>query len=181
MKRALILTWEKFQDHEVIFPYYALKQAGLEVQVAGSASNGKRMFGILGAHIPSHIQADYVNSQMDDRYDLLVIPGGVKALEKLRLVSPAVDFCERWIKADKPTLVICNGTQLLITAKVLEGRTISGYYAIEQDIINAGATYDHGPVTVDKNIVSCPHYDFMGEWMAEGLRVFNEMHEKAVG
>ena len=62
----------------------------------------------------------------------------------------------------------------MITAGILEGRRVSGYYAIEADINNAGATYDRGPVVVDGNINSCPHYDFMGEWMRTGYEVFEK-------
>ena len=62
----------------------------------------------------------------------------------------------------------------MITADILKGRTVSGYYSIEQDIINAGATYDRGPVVVDGNIISCPHYDFMGDWMRTAYKVHEE-------
>ena len=107
-------------------------------------------------------------------YDLLVIPGGVKALEKLRLEDNAVQFAKNWMVADKMTFSICNGAQLLITADVIKGRTVSGYYSIEPDIRNAGATYSREKVVVDKNLVSCPHYDFMGEWIKEGISVYND-------
>ena len=40
MKKALVLTWEKFQDHEVIYPYYALKQEGFDVKKWRSLLNG---------------------------------------------------------------------------------------------------------------------------------------------
>ena len=60
---------------------------------------------------------------------------------------------------------------ILITADILNGRRISGYYSIEPDIKNAGATYDRGPVVVDGNIISCPHYDFMGDWMRTAYQV----------
>ena len=76
--------------------------------------------------------------------------------------------------ADKMTFSICNGAQLLITADVIKGRTVSGYYSIEPDIRNAGATYSREKVVVDKNLVSCPHYDFMGEWIKEGISVYND-------
>ena len=82
-------------------------------------------------------------------------------------------FVKEWDKTNKTILVICNGPQLMITADVLKGRTCSGYYAIEADIKNAGATYDRSPVVIDRNIVSCPHYDFMGDWMREGIKIYN--------
>ena len=53
-------------------------------------------------------------------------------------------------------------------SKVVDGDTI------DVDIENSGATYDRNPVVVDKNIISCPHYDFMGDWM----RIAFETHNK---
>ena len=172
-KRALILTWEKFQDHDVIYPYYDLKQEGFDVTIAGGPNLG-RIFGILGAHIVCDILIEDLDTDSTDDYDLLVIPGGVKALEKLRLEENAVEFTRKWMAADKMTFCICNGAQLLITADSLRGRTASGYYSIEPDIANAGATYSRDRVVVDGNLISCPHYDFMGEWLREGFKVYDE-------
>lgn len=56
----------------------------------------------------------------------------------------------------------------------MKGRKLSGYYSIEPDINNAGAEYSRDNVVIDGNLVSCPHYDFMGEWMREGFKVYNE-------
>ena len=178
MKKALILTYEKFQDHEVIYPYYSLKENGFEVNLV--ANKLGRVPGILGAHLPCDtVTTEFENPENRKKflndYDLLMIPGGVKALEKLRLEEGIVEFVKEWDKTNKTILVICNGPQLMITADVLKGRTCSGYYAIEADIKNAGATYSKDPVVIDKNIVSCPHYDFMGDWMREGINVYNKI------
>ena len=110
-KKALILTWEKFQDHEVIYPFYALQEHGYEVAVAASAE-GERINGILGAHVYSDFNAEILCQDDVPDYDLLCIPGGVKALEKLRLLVGPVEFVKEWFKQDKQTMVICNGPQL---------------------------------------------------------------------
>lgn len=170
LRKALILTWEKFQDHEVIYPYYALQEHGFEVTVAAGPSLG-RIFGILGAHVGCDMLVEDLDVTLVDDYDLLVIPGGVKALEKLRLEEKAVEFTSKWMSHNKMTLVICNGPQLLITAECLNGRECAGYYAIEQDIKNAGAVYNRY-VCVDRNLISCSHYDFMGEWIRVGMEGF---------
>lgn len=181
MKKALILTWEKFQDHEVIYPYYALKEHGFDVTLAGGPNLG-RIFGILGAHIVCDILIEDLDPNAVDDYDLLVIPGGVKALEKLRLENHAVTFAKNWVNNNKITFVICNGPQLLITADVLQKRECAGYYAIESDIKNAGARYNN-KVCVDENLVSCSHYDFMGEWIRLGIEVYKnyESNSKTLG
>lgn len=174
MKKALVLTWEKFQDHEVIYPFYALKQEGFEVDIAGNAIG--KIFGSLGTFIVCNRLVKDLDPNDLDQYDLLVIPGGVKALEKLRLEPIAVQFTKNWVNSGRITFVVCNGTQLLITADVLRGRKCSGYYSIEPDIRNAGAEYTKDPVCVDGNLISCPHYDFMGEWLATGFKLYNESH-----
>ena len=61
---------------------------------------------------------------------------------------------------------------MLISAKIVKGETIAGYYSLQDDIENAGATYSKAPVVVSGNIVSSPHYDFMGEWMETTISEF---------
>ena len=164
MKRALIVTHSGFQDHEVIYPYHSLKENNFEVVVV--ANQLGRFYGILGCHMVGDVLTTDFNDENSRKkfleYDLLVIPGGVKALEKLRLEKGVVEFVRQWNELDKTIFSLCNGAQLLITADAIRGKTVSGYYAIEADITNAGATYHRGPVVVDKNIVSSPHYDFIG-------------------
>ena len=169
MKKALILTHAGFQDHEVIYPYHSLKENNFEVTVV--ANQLGRFYGILGCHMVGDVLTTDFNDPENRtkylEYDLLIVPGGVKALEKLRLEEGVVEFVREWNRLDKTIFSLCNGAQLLIT-------TVSGYYAIEADINNAGATYHRGPVVVDSNIISSPHYDFMGEWMRTGYEVLKQ-------
>lgn len=175
--KALILTHSGFQDHELIYPYHSLKEHDFEVTLV--AEKLGRIYGILGAHMVCDVTFEQFKDNIFkhdllDEYDLLVIPGGVKALEKLRLETDIVEFVQMWNDKNKMIFSVCNGAQLLITADVIKGKKVSGYYAIEADINNAGATYSKGPVCVSENIVSCPHYDFMGEWLQIGYEVFNK-------
>jgi protease I len=177
VKKALIITWEKFQDHELIYPYYSLQEAGYEVTLM--ANKIGKIWGSLGTHMPCHAETfifedKTIRQQYLNEYEILLIPGGVKALEKVRQEQGVLKFIQEWNAADKTILSVCNGAQLLISAKILQGRTISGYYSINTDIENAGATYSRGPVVVDGNIISCPHYDFMAEWMRTSFQVHNE-------
>ena len=175
-KNALIITWEKYQDHELIYPYYSLKEAGYNVSVIANVKG--RIWGSLGTHMVCDIETsslndqDFRNSLLSD-CEILLIPGGVKALEKLRQELGVLEFIRNWNDANKSIFVICNGTQLLISAKILKNRLVSGYYSISTDIENAGATYSRDPVVVDGNIISCPHYDFMGDWMRTAYQIHN--------
>ena len=143
--RALIITGNLVQDHEFIYPYYRLKEAGFKVDVA--TKNAKPCFGILGTKIPSDDNCDIIGYEdlcHPDNYkyyDLLVIPGGAKCMEKLRQEKKVLEFIKKWDENGKIIASICHGAQLLISARVVKDRTIAGYYSIKDDIKNAGAEY----------------------------------------
>ena len=172
-KKALILTWELFQDHEVVYPYYRLTEDSFEVTLM--ANKIGRIYGLLGAHMDSNaLLSDLCDSSLVQQYldyDILVIPGGVKALEKLRQESYVLEFVNKWNSLSKPIASICHGAQLLISSRIVAGRQLSGYYSIKDDINNAGGTFVDSPVVYDKNIVSSPHYKYMGPWMKAAIEL----------
>ena len=171
IKRALIITGQGFQDHEVTYPYYFLKGQGFEVDIA-SKEKGE-ISGIIGTKMQA--TTDYDKMSIDD-YDLLVLPGGVKALEKIRQENIVLDFIKKWDSKGRIIACICHGAQLLISAKVVHGRKISAYYSIKDDVNNSGAIYVDAPFVVDKNIISSPHYKYLGEWMNEVMNRYRHIN-----
>ena len=93
------MTWDSFQDHEVIYPYYRVQEDGLEVDIMSNKIG--RIFGILGVYMECTMSV----FDLDDKtkyekimqeYDLLILPGGVKSLEKLRQEISALKFIHDW-------------------------------------------------------------------------------------
>ena len=167
MKKAIFITGKSVQDHEFIYPYYRLQEAGFEVHVA--TEDGKETTTFMGIKVL--VDKTFDSLKIED-YNLLVIPGGAKAMEYIRQNKKALQFIFDFNKANKPIASICHGAQLLISAKVVTGRKISGYYSIRDDINNAGATYIDAPVVIDKNIITSPHYKYLGDWMKATLKLF---------
>jgi protease I len=99
-----------------------------------------------------------------------VLPGGVKAMEKVRQEKKIINFITEFNKEKKIIACICSGAQLLISAKVVKGRKIAGYYSMEDDLVNAGAIYTDKPAVVDDNIITTAHYKDMGPWMREIIK-----------
>jgi len=172
MVKALIITGQGFQDQEVIYPYYRLLEEGFLVDIA--AKNKEMLFGIGGLKIEANKTFEEIGVR---DYDLLILPGGVKALEKVRQEKKVIDFIKEWDFQKKIIASTCHGAQLLISAKIIRGRKISGYYSIKDDIENAGATYIDAPFVIDKNIVSSPHYKHMGPWMKEAIKLYYKINE----
>ena len=173
----MILTYEGFQDQEVVYPYYRLMEEINDNETVHLFSNKiGRIFGILGCHVPSNRLIEDLKDQgkRDDLMNscnLLVLPGGVKALEKLRQEKYVISFIKDWYENGKVLASTCHGAQLMISAKITSGHTISGYYSIEDDIANSGAKYSRDPVVVSGNIVSSPHYDNMAVWMRTAIEM----------
>ena len=174
MNRAIIISGELAQDHEFIYPYYRLLEANFDVDVC--MLEGKPAKGILGTTLPPNKNQTVktIDQIKVDDYDLLVIPGGVKAMEKVRQEKKIINFIKKFDEMKKIIACICSGAQLLISAKVVKGRKIAGYYSMEDDLVNAGAIYTDKPAVIDENIITTAHYKDMGSWMREVLKKFSK-------
>ena len=163
-KKALILTGNLVQDHEFIYPYYRVQEDGYKVDVA--VRDKKQVNGIIGVKvIPTK---DIPELKVED-YDLLILPGGAKAMEYMRQDVEILKFISDFNSSGKTIASICHAAQLLISSKIVKGRKISGYYSIKDDINNAGAVYTDEPAVVDGNIVTTAHYKDLGIWMKTAL------------
>ena len=95
-------------------------------------------------------------------------------MEKIRQDKRLINFIADFHKNEKVIACICSGAQLLISAKIVKGKKIAGYYSMEDDITNAGAIYTDEPAVVDGKIITTAHYKDMGPWMKAVISFFNE-------
>ena len=165
MKKGIIISGNLAQDHEFIYPYYRLLEEEFEVDVC--LLEGKPVKGFLGTDLPpnKNHKVKKIEEVSPDNYDILVLPGGVKAMEKVRQNLEIIKFISEFDKKKKTIACICSGAQLLISAKIVKGRKIAGYYSMKDDLINAGAIYTDLPAVVDDNIITTAHYKDMGPGM----------------
>ena len=177
--KALIITGRHATDAEFIYPYYRLQEEGYEVDVA--IPGKETVLGEKGWKIvPTHDTSDVLTSY----YDILILPGGAKAMEYLRQNQDILTFINFFAVYGKKNGVIgsiCHGTQLLISAGLVKGRMISGYYSIKDDINNAGGTYLDLPYVVSDRIVTSPHYKHLGPWMRAVLNEVKHRVPRGVG
>ena len=169
MKQAIIITGPGFEDSEFIYPFYRLQEAGFEVQVATSNDkvvSGKH--GILAA--PSIALKDF----KAESFDLLVVPGGHEAPDRVRQIPEVLDFVKSMFKLKKPIASICHGPWVLISAGIMRGKKATCYKGCKDDLVNAGAIYIDEPVVVDGTIVTAQHFKDNAAWMKETLKLFKQ-------
>lgn len=176
-KKALFISSSQVQDQEFIYPYFRLLEEGFEIDVFILEQN--YVSGILGTTIPpiknqKLIKLDHINI---NNYNFLVLPGGVKSMEKLRQEKKLISIIREFNEQNITIACICSAAQLLISAKIVKNRKISGYYSMQDDIINAGGIYTDLPAVIDDNIITTAHYKDLGPWMAAALKVFYEKNK----
>ncbi len=169
--KALILTSKLVQDHEFIYPFYRLKEEGFDVHTCNGDKN--QVLGYFGTKIPPKeddkiIQIEKIRPK---NYDILVLPGGIKSMELMRLNKKIINIIKVFHKEKKIISATCSACMLLISAGVSKGAKMTGYYAWKDDIINSGAQFIDQPAVVYKNIITSPHYKYVGHWMKSTIEL----------
>ena len=164
MKKALIITGKMVQDHEYIYPYYRLLEEDYHVEVA--TNNKEEVSGQIGIKVTPTI--DIKDIKIKD-YCMLVIPGGAKCMEYLRQDTRVIKYIKEAFDNKLIIASICHAAQMLISAKIVKGREISGYYSLKDDIENAGAVYVDKPYVISDNIVTTAHYKDIGQCMRAAI------------
>lgn len=173
MKKVLIITSNLAQDHEFIYPFYRLKEENFEVITCNLQSD--QTTGYFGTKIPPKNDDKIIlpeDIKVDD-YEMLVLPGGVKSMEILRLNTKILEIIKKFNEKNKIIAATCSACMLLISSKIVQDKKVTGYYAWKDDIINAGGKFVDEPSVVDGNLVTSPHYKFVGEWMKATLEQYN--------
>lgn len=169
-KKVLLIGGKLIQDHEFFYPKYRLsEEVNLTIDVA--TPDGQPCESNKGSKILPNLAIESVNI---GNYDGLVIPGGAHAIEYLRQNSKLIELTSNANEKGVVIASICQGSQILISAKCVKGRTVSGYYSIKDDIENAGGKYLDMPVVQDGNLICTAHYKDMGPWMKRFIDVLNE-------
>ncbi len=147
--KALIVTAEQFEDSELFVPKQALEKAGFQVEIA-TPEKGHQFHGKHGGAVIADLTLRDVDAA---QYDLLLLPGG-KAPEQLRHDEHAREIAKRFFKSNKPVAAICHGPQILLSARLLEGRRATCHKSVAQQLVDGGALYEDSAVVVDGNLVT---------------------------
>ena len=148
-KRAAILAENLYQDQEVWYPLFRLKEEGAEVVVVGSGS-AKTYTSKHGYPVEADKSASEVNAK---DFDAVIIPGGY-APDLMRRYPEMVKLVREAFDQGKVVASICHGGWMLASANILEGKTVTSFFAIKDDLVHAGATFVDEEVTVDGNLIT---------------------------
>jgi deglycase len=151
--RILIVASDGFEEWELFGPRQMLMEAGAEVVLASPTLDPIQatVHDDPGKTIRPDLTLDEANA---DDFDALILPGGVRNPDHLRMNVKAIALIRRFNEQGKPIAAICHGPWLLVEADLLRGRTATSWPSIRTDLRNAGATVVDEMAVVDGNIVT---------------------------
>nr|WP_231116591.1 type 1 glutamine amidotransferase domain-containing protein [Motilibacter rhizosphaerae] len=148
-----VLAADGFEKVELVVPLRALEAAGASVDVV-SLRRG-RIRGV-NLHMPaSRVRVDVTVDEADPSgYDALLLPGGFINPDLLRQSAAAREFVRGFVLRDKPIATLCHGPWVLASAGLLEGRTLTSWPGIRDDLVNAGAVWLDQELVQDGNLTT---------------------------
>ncbi len=165
-KRIALLVDQLYQELEVWYPYYRLKEAGAEVVTLG-AEAGVTYPSKHGYPVVS--DRSYQDVKAED-FDGIIVPGGY-APDFIRRHAAANKLVKDLDAQGKLVAAICHGPWVLCSAGVLKGRRATCFFAIKDDVINAGAKFEDAEVVVDGNLVTSRKPDDLPAFCRAAIQV----------
>ena len=147
--RVAILAETLYEDLELWYPYYRLREAGADVFVVGSGS-AETYQSKHGYPVTVDAEADTVTAS---QFDAVIIPGGY-APDIMRRSEKLLQLTREIYQAGNPVAFICHAGWVLASANVVRGRTATSFRSIKDDMVNAGGNWVDREVVRDGNLVT---------------------------
>ena len=149
-KQIAILAADEYEDPELWYPYYRMKEAGADVKVIGTSSSANVVESKHGYPVNIDLKADEANP---DEFDAVIVPGGY-APDKLRRCKATLKFVKVVFAQNKVVASICHGGWVPISAEIVKGKKATSVSAIKDDMKNAGANWVDEEVVMDGNFIT---------------------------
>ncbi|MBD8899010.1 type 1 glutamine amidotransferase domain-containing protein [Rhodanobacter sp. DHG33] len=157
-----ILATDGFEHSELTEPKRLLEQAGAQTSVV-APGNANEIRGWRDGNWYGRVPVDVVlGSEKDpelintmmDRYDALVLPGGVMNPDRLRLEPNVIALIKAFGNTRKPIAAICHGPWTLIDAGLVRGHKVTSWPSLRADLENAGAQWQDTEVVRDGQLIT---------------------------
>jgi len=169
--RIACLLADGYEESELRIPFDRFWSAGHQVVAIGA----DKLRPVTGKHGEEQVELDFSIFEVDPAdFDALFIPGG-HSPDALRAHPAMVAFAHGF--REKPILAICHGPQLLMTAGLVEGRTMTAWRTVQNDLRNAGANVIDAEVVTDGLLVTSRHPGDLDAFVAASLEVLAQTRE----
>lgn len=149
MTKIAILAENFYEDMELLYPWYRLREEGFKVDLVGSVK-GATYTGKFGYPVVAEVASQDVKAS---DYDAVVIPGGYSP-DHMRRCAATMAFVKAADALKKPIAAICHGPWMMASCCDLKGRKVTAYHSIKDDMTNAGGIWQDAAVVVDGHLIT---------------------------
>jgi protease I len=154
-RKIAILTSEMYEDLELWYPYFRMKEEGAEIEVVSMIESPLE---VMGRHYYPLRTDKSVKEAKPDDYDALIIPGGY-APDMLRRNEDVLEFARAIFEKNKIVGALCQGSMVLAAADLLKGKQVSAKELVQREIENstrgpAEIKWQDQDLTIDKNLIT---------------------------
>jgi len=186
-KQVVIIVAQEFEDIELLYPILRFSEEGAEIVVVPVNEGlhprpyveGKLVTGRFGHTVPIPVMAEgnryriRLIEELDiEEVDCLLFPGGYSP-DALRLHAETLELVRQCHRRGKLLSAICHGPWVLISAGIMAGKQATGYAAVRDDLVNAGAEFVDVPAIADGNIITGRVPDDLPEFCQEIIKALS--------
>jgi protease I len=176
--RVAMIATDGFEETELTEPKRALESAGARVDVIAPKPDAIQAFRHHDKSITVPVDRTLDEVRPGD-YDAVMLPGGALNADALRVEPQLKQFLRAMWEAGRPFAVICHAPWELVSAGLAEGRRLTSYHTIQDDLKNAGADWVDQEVVVDGQLVTSRQPDDLPAFNREMQRVFAKAGTRA--
>ena len=180
-KQVVIIVAHEFEDIELLYPILRLSEEGAKILVVAVNEglhtrpyfSGKPVTGRFGHPVPIPVMSEGNRYKMINLKDIhaeqidgIIFPGGYSP-DALRLHKDTLELVRECHQRGKILAAICHGPWVFISAGIMKGKRATGYVAVRDDLVNAGAEYIDKPMIRDGNIITGRVPDDLPEFCQE--------------
>lgn len=157
-KHIAMIVHDYFEQTEMEEVRILLQQAGYDVDLI--APNKEEVHGLHHVEMGDTFDVDKQLSEvMPEDYEAVVLPGGAINADQLRIVPDALNFVESMFNSDKVVAAICHAPWIFVSLGIIEGKTLTSYPTLKDDIQNAGGVWINQEVVIDGHMITSRNPD----------------------
>ena len=164
-KKIIVLVEDLYQELEVWYPLLRMREEGAEVTTVGTEA------GVTYKSKTGYpVNSDAASGEIDvGEYDGIIVPGGY-APDLMRRHPATVNVVRDGFEQGKVVAAICHAGWLLTSADIVNGKKVTGFFAIRDDLVHAGAEYEDAEVVVDGRLITSRKPDDLPAFCREIIR-----------
>jgi protease I len=170
---AFLMANEGVEQVELTEPWKAVEDAGGQPVLVAPEAGQVQAFNHLDKADTFPVDETLTDAN-PQKFDGLMLPGGVANPDALRMIPEAVDFVQSFFAAGKTVAAICHAPWMLVEAGQAKGRTLTSWPSLKTDIRNAGGTWVDEEVHTENGVVTSRKPDDLPAFCKKMIEEFAE-------